>query len=386
MQSLEARSFSPERRLSLSVFLRIGKGKNKSWMYDFVQDGKRATKSGFKTKREAIAAEAERRKEKPTPEELTHQQKTLTDTTFLKMVNLRLDELHRYRSQGHYLDNVYMARKWVRDWGELLCSDISESMITDAVFNRKGTSPSTSNKELRYLKATFNFAIDKGFTTSNPVMKIKFLPVDRAKRYVPGVSDVLKVVAVADKDTQDYLWTIIGTLARVGEINKLQWDDINFDEGTITLYTRKKKNSDRTPRVINLPDWLYDILANRFNERDDNVPWVFCHQYWSKKENRWVIDRYKDRKRLMAGLCKKAGVKYFRFHALRHMGASVLEKNCSAAITEIQGILGHEKRTTTEIYLHAIGAGQKTAMKAFGEFWKDSHHCPITTQKINRLN
>jgi hypothetical protein len=25
---------------------------------------------------------------------------------------------------------------------------------------------------------------------------------------------------------------------------------------------------------------------------------------------------YKDRKRLMAGLCKKAGVKYLRFHAL----------------------------------------------------------------------
>jgi integrase len=46
--------------------------------------------------------------------------------------------------------------------------------------------------------------------------------------------------------------------------------------------------------------------------------------------------------------CKKAGVKYFRFHALRHSGASIMD-NSNVPIGAIQRILGHENRTTTEI-------------------------------------
>jgi integrase len=58
---------------------------------------------------------------------------------------------------------------------------------------------------------------------------------------------------------------------------------------------------------------------------------------------------FKDRKQIMKILCDRAGVQYFRFHALRHAGASVLDKS-NVPIGTIQRILGHENRTTTEIY------------------------------------
>jgi integrase len=79
----------------------------------------------------------------------------------------------------------------------------------------------------------------------------------------------------------------------------------------------------------------------------------------------------------MKSLCKKAGVKYFRFHALRHFGASLLEQS-NIPIGSIQRILGHENRTTTELYLHSIGDGERRAMDVlddrFGEFsHTDSH-------------
>ena len=63
-------------------------------------------------------------------------------------------------------------------------------------------------------------------------------------------------------------------------------------------------------------------------------------------------------------LCKKAGVKYFRFHALRHAGASVMDNN-NVPIGAIQKILGHENRTTTEIYLHSMGDLERQAMEIF---------------------
>ncbi len=55
----------------------------------------------------------------------------------------------------------------------------------------------------------------------------------------------------------------------------------------------------------------------------------------------------------MKTLCKKADVPYFRFHALRHAGASLMD-NAGAPTGTIQKILGHENRKTTEIYLHSF--------------------------------
>jgi len=57
-------------------------------------------------------------------------------------------------------------------------------------------------------------------------------------------------------------------------------------------------------------------------------------------------------------------VRYFRFHALRHFGASVLER-ANVPIGSIQRLLGHKNRTTTQIYLHSIGEAEREAMAVF---------------------
>ena len=74
---------------------------------------------------------------------------------------------------------------------------------------------------------------------------------------------------------------------------------------------------------------------------------------------------YRDRKKFMKTLCKKADVKYFRFYALRHFGASTLDHN-NVPIGTVQRILGHENRLTTEIYLHSIGEGERIAVDCLG--------------------
>jgi integrase len=66
----------------------------------------------------------------------------------------------------------------------------------------------------------------------------------------------------------------------------------------------------------------------------------------------------------MKTLCKKAGVRYFLFHALRHLGVSILDRE-NINLGSIQGLLGQENRTTTEIYLHSIGEAEREAMKVF---------------------
>ena len=99
---------------------------------------------------------------------------------------------------------------------------------------------------------------------------------------------------------------------------------------------------------------------------------MFWHTYISSKTGEKKEGPFKDRKKFMKTLCQKAGVRYFRFHALRHSGASVMDNN-NVPLGAIQRILGHENRTTTEIYLHNLGESDRKAIEVFEKARENSH-------------
>jgi integrase len=360
----------------MSVYLVKGKG----WRYDFIRNKNRYSEAGFKTKREARHAEAKRREEIENPVLVSENVTTPTDMVFLELVNRRLDYVQAYSSERYYTDHYYMARRWIKQWGRLNCNDVSADKIQSFVLKRaRAVSAHTGNKELRSLRALFNFGIHpaRGWIKHNPTYGIAFLPVEKKLKYVPPKEDVLRVILAADRDTQEYLWTIALTLARVSEINRLIWQDVDLKARSIVLYTRKKKGGHLTPRRIPMTERLHEILHHRYTHRDKRKPWVFWHRYWSKKDGGWIDKPYTDRKTFMKSLCKKEGVQYFRFHALRHFGASMLD-HANVPIGSIQRILGHENRTTTEIYLHSIGDAEREAMDVLNrqfadDFQKKSH-------------
>ncbi len=346
----------------MSVYLRKGRG----WMYDFVLKGERYTSNYYKTKAEAKRAEAARREElkNPRPVNQNHQE-IQTDMAFLELINRRLDHVKAYNSERHYKEYLYLARYWVKRWGERQCSEIKREGIESFMVERSSAvTKSTANKELRYLRATFNHGKKRGYILSNPTDNIDFLPVEKIIKYVPTQEDINKVLAVADPADRDYLLVIRDTMARVSEVNRLTWDDVDFTSRRITLYTRKKKGGHLTPRKIPMTKRLYNILSRNHAKRDPDKPWVFWHRYYSTKQGCWVEGPYKDRKKLMRWLCKKAGVRYFRYHPMRHSGASTLDQE-RVPLGDIQRILGHENRTTTEIYLHSLGGTERDAMDVF---------------------
>jgi integrase len=350
----------------MSVYLVKGKG----WRYDFTLKGERYSEAWFKTRKEAMQAEARRKEEVRNPKPETEEM--LIDITFLELVNLRLDHVKAYNSASHYKEYVYMARRWVQQWGELRCKEITQGQIERFILMRNKISPFTANKEIRYLRSTFNFGKKKRFIAQNPVDGIDFLPVEKRIKYVPPPQDIDKVIAVADSDTQDYLWVIRETMGRVSEINRLTWEDVDFQQRYVILYTRKKKGGHLTPRKVPMTEKLFDVLFRRYEERDQFKPWMFWHEYISSKTGERCVGQFQERKKFMKTLCKKAGVQYFRFHALRHSGASVMDA-CNVPIGSIQRILGHENRTTTEIYLHSIGDSEREAIAVFERARQNSH-------------
>ncbi len=348
--------------------------KGKGWRYDFTQNGKRYTKTWFKTKKEAKQAEAKRKEEVQNPEHSMITDPIPTDMEFLELVNRRLDYIKAYNSAKYYANHICAAKRWCRLWGKLKCNEINADMVQIHLYGIKKTGNVVSaNMHLTMLRAMFNFGMNhpRNWIANNPTMGLAKFPIEQTVKYIPPMEDVLKVINCADPDSQDYLWTIACTLGRVSEINRLTWKDINLQERYLYLYTRKKKGGSLTPRRIAMNKKLYATLSKRYAERDPEKPWVFWHRYWSTKEQAFVEGPYKDRKRLMYTLCDKAGVTYFRYHPFRHFGASLLDHQ-NVPIGDIQRILGHENRTTTEIYLHSIGNGQQVAMDVLNQKFENT--------------
>jgi integrase len=161
---------------------------------------------------------------------------------------------------------------------------------------------------------------------------------------------------------------------------RMTWNDVNLTERYLVLYSRKKRGGHFTPRKVPMPDKLYNILSHRYASQDKGKQWVFWHRHWDHKNSKWLEGPYLERKKIMRTLCKKAGVRYFRFHALRHFGASMLD-HARVPISSIQRILGHENRGTTEIYLHSIGESEREAMKVFDREIDENSH----TEKTKNL-
>ena len=349
----------------MSVYFTKGKG----WRYDFIHKGVRKTGAWYKTKSDARQAESERKEEMQNPKQ---EKQTPTAMGFLDLVNRRLDHVKAYNSASHYKDHVYMAKRWAKVWKSLICEDISLDMVQRFILKRSKVSAYTANHDLRCLRALFNFGVKRGWIQTNPTHGISFLPVEKKLKYVPPKEDVLRVIMVAPPDTQDYLWTIKETMGRVSEVNRLTWEDVNFGERCVVLYTRKKKGGHLTPRRVPMTKRLFQLLSHRYEHHDKTKPWVFWHRHWDRKKKEWVEGPFKDRKKLMTSLCQNAGVRYFRFHPLRHLGASTLDR-ANVNIGSIQRILGHENRSTTEIYLHSVGEAEREAMKIFDEIDEKSH-------------
>ena len=347
--------------------------KKKKWRYEFQYQKKRFTGSGFLTKREAQEAMAEKRKEVKNPQPQPQiQEEIQIDMTFLELVEKRLDYIQAYKTEGYYVETRNMARHWVERWGTLNATDIDKSTIRDFILERRMVSANAANKELRLLRAMFIFAVSEGLLHENPTKGLKPLPQEKNERYVPPQADIDKVISVASEEEADYLWVIRETFARVGEINLLEWKDVDFERGTVTLYTRKKAGGNRTPRRVPMTEKLREVLEKLHQTRNKDMPWVFWHRYWSRKEGGWVSGPYQDRKSLMKKLCAKAEVKYFRFHPIRHAGASLMD-NQNAPLGSIQRILGHENRSTTEIYLHSVSPDEREAVEAYEAARKKSH-------------
>jgi integrase len=304
-------------------------------MYDFWKHGVRHRKSGYDTKQAARVAETEARKNLKA-----------MNLDFIALCESRLKELKTRRTNTWFKENKRLIEKLILLWGRK--KEITRVDIEGFLNETAGTSHQNANAQLKMINALFNHAVERDWLTVNPAGKIKKYSVAVAKKYIPPQEDLQKMLRIASPLDRLYLLVVAHTLGRITAVNRMKWEDVHADY--LSLYTRKARNSDVKEIKIPLNRVLRKTLAKLPREGE----FVFV--------NPKTGGSYVYRKRLLKTLCKQAEVPYFSWHALRHFGASKLD-SAGIPLTDIQKLLGHERATTTDIYLQSLRGSTSKAVK-----------------------
>ncbi len=276
-------------------------------------------------------------------------------------------------AQSNFGDKTYKEKKSVFarffkyvDDTSGLDADYSVDVMTPGVAmkhlmkqatNRSGNG---ANKDRKNLSAGWEWGrkyID-GFpqVSLNPFKAVDKFPEKRFPRYVPPENDFWKAYSKANSgQDKTMLLAYLHLAARRKEVFNLTWEDIDFGNGQIRIWTSKRRDGTMEYDWLPMTSELRKALLRWWQERPiketsnvfvclDEAP--FCEPYFGLP--------FKNRQHYMKKLCRKAGVKPFGFHGIRHLTASILYHK-GYDVSVIQSILRHKSPTTTNRYLKSLG-------------------------------
>lgn len=273
---------------------------------------------------------------------------------FKTAASLYLDYSERKHAKQTYQYKKYVLTKFSFLHGNFPVEAITPQQIHTYLATRKTNHNYNAHRKDLYAFFEYCVRILK-IIIRNPCAELERMPYHPPRKSIPSEDDILKLILAADPktDEKDLLLVTLLTMARVDEILRMTWQDINFEKDVVALWTRKRKDGNMESDIIPMNEDLKSILWKRWESRSQNE-WVFFNDKTKTRFNR--------RPKFMNGLCKRAGVPPIGFHALRHFMASYLADKQKISKLTISKLLRHKSLGTTEIYLQSIGEGVRAAM------------------------
>jgi integrase len=278
------------------------------------------------------------------------------------------------------LDSIDSGNSVYRSSAEKV--SVALTVPIDKIFKAVDPDAKLSDSTIKYyyilINAILNKAVKWKVILDNPC-KYTDPPRIRKKemRYLDeeGLKRVFVALLKEPIQYQTMIILLINLGMRRGELLGLEWKDIDWRTGTITirrssLYTRAKGIFTDEPktesgyRSIKAPDSVIDTLK--------------FYRTWQKKERLKMGDQWQDADRLFTrwnGLpihpdslgdwwrkfIKKNALPSVPIHGLRHTNATLLIAG-GVNIRTVANRLGHAKASTTSnIYAHAIKSADETA-------------------------
>jgi integrase len=294
--------------------------------------------------------------------------KRIVNHTFNELVQQYLIWAERQRS---FRSKRGFIKQLAEAFGNLPLRRFNSMLIEQYQTERlqKGNKPATVNRLLATLKHMFTKAVEWDMVedeTLKRVRKAKLLEENNKRLRYLSKEECQNLVACCDKHLRPIVITALNTGMRKGEILGLRWESVDLRHGFILL--EQTKNGER--REIPINDSMRSTFQNVIRRLD--VPCVFHDPATGKP--------YQDVKRSFKTALKRAEIKNFHFHDLRHTFASHLVM-AGVDIATVKELLGHKTLTMTLRYAHLAPAHKAKAVEVLDGILNEKS----TAQKVHNL-
>jgi integrase len=231
-----------------------------------------------------------------------------------------------------------------------------------------GNKPATVNRLLATLKHMFSKAVDWDMVEDEAkkrVHRVKLLEENNRRLRYLSREESARLVEECDPHLRPIVVTALNTGMRKGEILSLKWDEVDLRHGFIHLTNTKNGERREIPINATLRATLKGIMRNL------SIPHVFTDSVTGTP--------YKDVKRSFKTALRRAGIRDFRFHDLRHTFASQLVMG-GVDITAVKNLLGHKTLNMTLRYAHLAPSHMAKAVAVL-DSQESLHHNYITIHK-----
>ena len=238
----------------------------------------------------------------------------------------------------------YLIPALKQRFGRLLLRQFTSQTLEQFIVDltKQGKTTATINRYIACLKHMLHKAVDWNMVEKEVlerIQKVKPLKGEvKRLRYLTS-EEINKLLSVCDNSLYPIVFTALNTGMRREEILSLKWSNIDLKNGYIHIET--SKNKERRDVPINAS--LLNLFKRMFTERRIDTDYVFV--------NPLTGTRLTDIKRSFHTALKRAGIKDFRFHDLRHTFASHLVMS-GVDLTTVKELLGHKDIKMTLRYSH----------------------------------
>ncbi len=201
-------------------------------------------------------------------------------------------------------------------------------------------SDATINRHFAFLRHVLMLAVKDGKLTQNPVSGLKFFPEVKRTRWLAG-DELERLRGVMQHRDWKLVAFAIETGLRRGEQFRLRWDQVDLENGVLTLPLPKGGKTRHVP----LSEEAKAIL--RSFDSFLRSAWVFPGL---KDVSQPMDSRAFLRRSFESGL-RKAGISGVCWHSLRHTAAS-RRVMAGVDLVSVKEILGHRDIQTTLRYSH----------------------------------
>lgn len=205
------------------------------------------------------------------------------------------------------------------------------------VVKSKPIAESTVTREISFLQAVFQQAVEDGFLDKNPWRGVE-REAYATKEKVLSAEEQSKLEAVLTPRFRRWFLFMLGTGLRLDEARHIdEAQDVDFPRRFVRVVRKTRGLKKKVQEVPLIDDFLLDILQEQLTEDG---------QLWHQNQQRF--------REVLNSACERAGVEHISPHTLRHTFATRYLKG-GGDIYVLSKILGHSSVSVTEkVYAHLL--------------------------------